>query len=202
MGAAGRWGTCIKANGGAPQIVRSRFSNARFGIVLVDAKGRVEDNEIVGIGEMGLTIVGGAPWVHRNTIFDCGGAGVLCAADCYAVFETNEIKECLSGIKVTGKRTELDMRGANRLLHSGLCDEHQLEAPPGVIPSGATAMVRSCRPFAFLSKDKGEQVKRLEESQDATELTIVIRSMRRKGEFVKAFKAHKRLAALRKLMKK
>ena len=54
---------------GAPQIVRSRFSSARFGCVLVDARGRVEDNEFVGIGEMGLTLVGGAPWVHRNSAF-------------------------------------------------------------------------------------------------------------------------------------
>merc|ERR1711939_686807 len=56
--------------------------------------------------------------------------------------------------------------------------------------------------FAFLPKDKEMLVKRLEESQDAPELTILIRSMRRKGEWVKAFKAHKRLCALRKLAKK
>lgn len=44
ISAAGRWGTCVKVNGGAPQIVRSRFSAARFGMCLVDARGRIEDN--------------------------------------------------------------------------------------------------------------------------------------------------------------
>lgn len=202
VSAVGRWGTCIRVNGGAPQIVRSRFSSARFGCVLVDARGRVEDNEFVGLGEMGLTLVGGAPWVHRNTVIDCGGPGALCAADCHAVFEANEIRECLSGVKVTGKRTEIDMRGANRLLHSGLVDEHQLEAPPGVIPAGATAMTRSCRPFAFLPKDKKMLLQRLQESQDAPELTILVRAARRHGEWVKAYKAHKRLRELRKACKK
>jgi len=202
VSAAGRWGTCVKVTGGAPQIVRSRFSSTRFGVVLVDAKGRIEDNEFTGLGELGLTLVGGSPWVHRNQFLDCGGAGVLLAADCHAVFDTNEIRECLSVMKISGKRTEVDMRGANRFLHSGLCDEHQLEAPAGVIPSGSSSMVRSCRPFAFLPKDKGEMLQRLAVCQEAAELTILIRASRRGHEFVKAFKAHKRLGELRKAYKK
>merc|ERR1719263_2318133 len=94
-------------------------------------------------------------------------------------FESNDIKENLSGIKLTGKRTEIEMRGANRLLHSGLTDEHQLEAPPGVIPCGSTNSVRSCRPFAFLPKTKEALLQRLKECQEANELTICIRAARR-----------------------
>jgi len=195
--AAGRWGTCIHATGSAPQIVRSRFSNARWGVVLINCAGRIEDNEFIGLGESGLVLVGGSPWVHRNTIGDCGGAGIVTAAECHAVLELNEVKDSLVGVRVVGKRAEIQMRVGNRLLHNGLCDEHQLEAPPSVIPSGATATVRSCRPFAFLPKDPDGLLKRLSECDDAAELTIIIRAARRHGFWIQAAKEHKRLVELR-----
>jgi len=195
--ASGRWGTCVRAVGGAPQIVRSRFCSARFGVVLVEADGRVEDNEFVGMGEAGLVLVAGAPWVHRNTISDCGGAGIIVASDCHAVMETNEVRDCLTGVRVVGKRAELDMRVGNRLLHNGLCDEHQLEAPPGVIPHGATATVRSCRPYPFLPKLQEELLARLLDCPDPVELTIMVRAARRQGLWKEAARAHKRLSELR-----
>jgi len=202
LAAAGRWGTCIHATGSAPQIVRNRFSMARWGVVLVNANGRVEDNEFSGLGEDGLVMIGGAPWVHRNTISDCGGAGVLAGAECHAVLEINEVRECFTGVKLVGKRSEIIMRGGNRLLHNGLCDEHQLEAPPGVIPGGATATVRSCRPFAFLSKSADGLLLRLQECNDPAELTITIRAARRHGLYKAAFQAHERLTALRRMCPK
>jgi len=195
--AGGRWGTCIRASGSAPQIVRSKLSSARWGVVLAGADGRVEDNEFVGLGESALVIVGGAPWVHRNSISDCGGSGVVTAAECHAVLEANEIRDCLTGVRVVGKRAEIQMRPGNRLLHNGLCDEHQLEAPPSVVPSGATATVRSCRPFSFLPKDEDQLLRRLEECADASELTILVRTARRRGLWRQAASAHVRLSALR-----
>ena len=89
LSAAGRWGTCVRATGGSPQIVRSRFGVARWGLVLVDAAGRVEDSEFSGIGETAMVIVGGSPWLHRNQVSDCGGPGILIHADCHAVLEAN-----------------------------------------------------------------------------------------------------------------
>merc|ERR1711896_70061 len=50
--------------------------------------------------------------------------------------------------------------------------------------------------------DKEKLLHRLSECQEPGELTILIRAARRRGEFVKAFKAHKRLGGLRKTQKK
>lgn len=200
--AAGRWGTCVRARGSAPQIVRSRFSGARWGVVLVNCSGRVEDNEFIGVGDSGLVMVGGSPWVHRNVILDNGGAGILAIGECHAVLEGNEIKDCMTGLRIVGKRSEIQMRGSNRLLHNGLNDEHQIEAPPSVIPCGSTAVARSCRPFPFLPKNKAEIVHRMEECRDAVELTIFIRAARRFGHFAEAAEAHRRLGDLRKLVPK
>jgi len=198
MRASGRWGTCIHAVGSAPQIVRNRISGARWGVVLVNCAGRVEDNEFSGLGETGLVLVGGSPWVHRNSITDCFGAGVLAAAECHAVLGSNEVRDCMVGLKVVGKRAEIQMRIGNRLLHNGLCDEHQLEAPPSVVPSGATSTARSCRPFPFLPKAKEDLLRRLAECEDAAELTIIVRAARRQGLWKEAVQAHKRLGKLRK----
>jgi len=197
INAAGRWGTCIHAIGSNPQVVRCSFSSARWGVLFVRAKGRIQDNEFIGLGETALIVIGGAPWVHRNSIIDCGGPGILVAADCGAALEVNEVRDCLSGVRIIGKRAHIIMRAGNRLLHNGLCDDHQLEAPPSVIPEGATATVRSCKPFAFLPKDIEEILHRLNDCSDAAELTILIRAARRHGLWREAANAHKQLAILR-----
>lgn len=197
MKAAGKWGTCVHAQGSAPQIVRCRVSKGRWGVVMVGCAGRVEDNEFNGLGEGALVLVGGSPWVHRNTITDCSGAGMITAADCHAVLESNEVRDCLVGLRVVGKRAEVQMRIGNRLIHNGLSDEHQIEAPPSVVPSGATATVRSCRPFPFLPKADSDLLRRLGECQDAPELTILVRAARRKNFWKEAAKGHKRLVELR-----
>merc|ERR1719215_719904 len=157
LSAEGRWATCIRARGGAPQLVRSRISSSRWGVIFTNCDGRIEDCEFTGLGEAALVLIGGATWLHRNTVFDCGGPGIVAASDCHAVLEANEVKDCITGVRVVGKRAEIEMRAKNRLLHNGLIDEHQLEAPPGVIPAGSTMMVRSCRPYPFLPKGKDAQ---------------------------------------------
>eukprot|EP00931_Biecheleriopsis_adriatica_P115086 TRINITY_DN90921_c0_g1_i1.p1 TRINITY_DN90921_c0_g1~~TRINITY_DN90921_c0_g1_i1.p1 ORF type:complete len:1336 (+),score=212.36 TRINITY_DN90921_c0_g1_i1:33-4010(+) len=202
LAAEGRWGTCIRSNGGAPQIVRNYISNARWGLVLVGTGGRVEDNDIRGLGESGLVLVSGSTWVHRNHISDCSGPGVLAASDCRAVLQENDIRDCMSGVRVVGKRSEIQMRAGNRLLHSGLCDEHQLESPPGVIPSGATATVRSCRPYPFVPKDRDELLRRMQSCKEHTELVILLRAARRRGHWAKARIAHRRLTELRRITPK
>jgi hypothetical protein len=108
-------------------------------------------------------------------------------------------------VRVVGKRSEIEMRPKNRLLHNGLIDDHQLETPPGVIPMGSSMMVRSCRPYPFLPKgpDVEEQLKRrLEECESAPELTILIRAARRLSLWREAARAHTRLVQLRKLLPK
>lgn len=197
--AEGAWGTCIKAKGGSPMILRNFVSSARWGLVLVNAAGRVEDNSIRGLGEAGLVLVGGSTFVHRNHIADCGGPAILAVADCRAVLQSNDVRECLSGVKVVGKHSEIQMRTGNRLLHNGLVDEHQLEAPPGVIPVGATATIRSCRrPFAFVPKNQTELVQRLQNCKEYSELVILIRAARRKGLWLQAARAFTRLDDLAK----
>lgn len=195
--AEGRWGQCLHIVGGSPQLVRNRFSVSRWGVVIVHSGGRFEDNEVRGIGEHALILIGGSTWVHRNRISDCGGAGALIGSDCRAVFEANDVRDCLSGVRIIGKRSEVQMRAGNRLLHNGLCDDHQLEAPPGVIPSGATAMVRSCRPYSFLPKSESDLLDRMRQSREPAELVILIRAARRRGFWAEAFKAHRLLAELR-----
>jgi len=179
-------------------ILRNFVSSARWGLVLVNAAGRVEDNSIRGLGEAGLVLVGGSTFVHRNHIADCGGPAILAVADCRAVLQSNDVRECLSGVKVVGKHSEIQMRTGNRLLHNGLVDEHQLEAPPGVIPVGATATIRSCRPFAFVPKNQTELVQRLQNCKEYSELVILIRAARRKGLWLQAARAFTRLDDLAK----
>ncbi|CAE7303954.1 unnamed protein product [Symbiodinium natans] len=118
--------------------------------------------------------------------------------DCRAVLQENDIRECLSGVRIIGKQSEIQMRTGNRLLHNGLCDEHQVEAPPGVIPSGATSTVRSCRPFSFLPKDTQELLKRMRTCREHAELAILMRSARRRGLLAQAYHANRRLTKLRK----
>ncbi|OLP76415.1 putative methyltransferase AN0656 [Symbiodinium microadriaticum] len=198
LAAEGTWGTCVWARGGSPQIVRNFVARARWGVVLIGTGGRVEDNSIRGLGEAGLVLVGGSAWVHRNRIADCGGPAVLAAMDCKAVLQENDIRECLSGVRIIGKQSEIQMRPGNRLLHNGLCDEHQVEAPPGVIPSGSTATVRSCRPYPFLPKDTQELLRRMRTCREHAELAILMRSARRRGLLAQAYRANRRLTKLRK----
>eukprot|EP00927_Polykrikos_kofoidii_P077261 TRINITY_DN74219_c0_g1_i1.p1 TRINITY_DN74219_c0_g1~~TRINITY_DN74219_c0_g1_i1.p1 ORF type:complete len:1476 (-),score=281.90 TRINITY_DN74219_c0_g1_i1:36-4415(-) len=200
VSATGRWGTCVHGIGGAPQVVRNRFSCARWGAVFVKVDGRIEDNEFLGLGESGLVLIGGGTWVHRNRIHDCGGVGIIAGADCHAVIEANEVKDCLSGLRIVGKRVGVELRcsgnAVNRLVHNGLCDEHQLEAPPGVVPSGATATVRSCRPYPSLPADEGELRRRLAQCEDRSELAVLVRAARRRNLWREASFAHRRLVKL------
>lgn len=198
LAAEGTWGTCVWARGGSPQIVRNFVARACWGVVLIGTGGRVEDNSIRGLGEAGLVLVGGSTWVHRNHFADCGGPAVLAATDCRAVLQENDIRECLSGVRIIGKQSEIQMRPGNRLLHNGLCDEHQVEAPPGVIPSGSTATVRSCRPYPFLPKDPQELLRRMRTCREHAELAILMRSARRRGLLAQAYRANRRLTKLRK----
>eukprot|EP00435_Cladocopium_sp_Y103_P063498 s868_g25.t1 len=92
--AEGAWGTCIKAKGGSPMILRNFVSSARWGLVLVNAAGRVEE---------------------RNNIADCGGPAILAVADCRAVLQSNDVRECLSGVKVMGKHSEIQMRSQAKM---------------------------------------------------------------------------------------
>ncbi|CAK9085621.1 unnamed protein product [Durusdinium trenchii] len=194
--AEGPWGSCISAYGGSPQILRNFVSCARWGLVLVQTAGRVEDNSIRGLGEAGVVLVGGSTFIHRNSFSDCGGPAILAVSDCCAVLQKNDVRDCLSGVKVMGKRSEIQMRTGNRLLHNGIMDEHQLEAPPGVIPIGATATIKSCRPFSFLPKSTEELSQRLKISQEYSELLILIRAARRKALWAQAAKAFGRLQQL------
>eukprot|EP00928_Gymnodinium_smaydae_P099927 TRINITY_DN966_c3_g1_i1.p1 TRINITY_DN966_c3_g1~~TRINITY_DN966_c3_g1_i1.p1 ORF type:complete len:1532 (-),score=349.65 TRINITY_DN966_c3_g1_i1:31-4626(-) len=200
ISAAGRWGVGVRAWGSAPQVVRNHVSTARWGAVFADADGRLEDNEFLGLGESGIVLVGGAPWVHRNKVGDCGAAGILVAAECHAVLEANEVKDCLVGVLVVGKLADIEMRvsdvSANRLVHNGISDEHQLESPPGVIPRGATATVRSCRPYPFLPKTSEELCNRLRLCADYAEQAVLVRAARRHGLFREAHVGHRRLALL------
>lgn len=98
-----------------------------------------------------------------------------------------------------GKLADLEMRiegSTNRLVHNGIADGHQLEAPPGVIPRGSSATVRSCRPYPFLPTDMEELRRALAECEEFQALTALIRSGRRNGLFAEAAEAHKTLVAL------
>eukprot|EP00913_Durusdinium_trenchii_P015889 g14932.t1 len=137
--AEGPWGSCISAYGGSPQILRNFVSCARWGLVLVQTAGRVEDNSIRGLGEAGVVLVGGSTFIHRNSFSDCGGPAILAVSDCCAVLQKNDVRDCLSGVKVMGKRSEIQMRTGNRLLHNGIMDEHQpgskhLQASSPLVP--------------------------------------------------------------------
>jgi hypothetical protein len=200
VSAAGRWGACVHAFGSAPQIVRNHFSAARYGGVFAGCDGRIEDNEFLGLGESGVCVIGGSPWVHRNKVQNCGGPGFLVAGECHAVIEANEITDCLVGVRVVGKLADVEMRFSdtiqNRLVHNGISDEHQIEAPPGVIPRGSTATVRSCRPYPFLPETDDEMRKRLVQCTDYTELVVLLRAARRHKLWKEAAAAHSRLPSL------
>ena len=43
---------------------------------------------------------------------ECGGPAILAVADCRAVLQSNDVRECLSGVKVVGKRSEIQMRNS------------------------------------------------------------------------------------------
>lgn len=65
----------------------------------------------------------------------------------------------------------------------------------GVIPVGATATVRSCRPFAFLPKSPEELLTRLQGGHDLPEHLIYVRAARRMGLWAEAAKAFERRRA-------
>ena len=48
----------------------------------------------------------------RNHMSECGGPAILAVADCRAVLQSNDVRECLSGVKVVGKRSEIQMRNS------------------------------------------------------------------------------------------
>ncbi len=48
----------------------------------------------------------------RNHMADCGGPAILAVADCRAVLQSNDVRECLAGVKVVGKRSEIQMRNS------------------------------------------------------------------------------------------
>lgn len=199
ISAGGRWGVAVKAGSASLQLIRCRLHDARWGAVLVEPYGRIEGNDITGIGESGLVLLGGAPFVARNMVHECGGPGVVVAGECRAMFDANEIRDSLCGLKVVGKLTEIQLQASNRVLHNGLNENHQVEALPGVIPGGVTMIARACRPYPFLPKEKEVEVllQRLRGSGDAAELNLFIRAARRLGYFAEALKAHRRLSVLR-----
>ena len=58
----------------------------------------------------------------RNHIADCGGPAILAVADCRAVLQSNDVRECLSGVKVVGKHSEIQMRSRAKMVTPATAD--------------------------------------------------------------------------------